>query len=413
MSRLLPDWINAYMKFTENTEPARQFQLWTGLSLIASALRKKVKLELGRLSIYPNMYVVFVAEPGVARKSQAIDFGMPFLENVPEIIKSADATTPQAIMDDLEKCAGQEEVMPDGSTLHHSSLSIVSREFESFLGQKKENSKMLTLLTDLFDSKELPWVYRTKHSGSNKIPSPFLNMLAATTPESLASCLPSTAIGGGLTSRMIFVYAEKRSKKCAIPIKTEEVLALEDALTKDLWKIARMVGTYKFDDEAREKWVSWYNEYEELDINRICKDPSFNGWYSRKPTYILKVSQICAASVSDEFIMKWEYIERATQLVESIESGMGYVFRAIGKSVVASEVDMVTKLIRTHRKIKEEYLLSLIWRDIDASKFDIVINTILKQGIAKRDYAKDGIYYYWNETKYNENISGYKLFTNN
>jgi len=72
---------------------------------------------------------------------------------------------------------------------------------------------MLVLLTDLFDCEELPWKYRTKHSGSNVIPSVFLNLVAATTPDALASALPSTAIGGGLTSRIMFIWADKKYKK--------------------------------------------------------------------------------------------------------------------------------------------------------------------------------------------------------
>ena len=181
----------------------------------------------------------------------------------------------------------------------HSSLSIISTEFESFLGQKTENAKMLVLLTDLFDCSEAPWKYRTKNSGNTTIPSVYLNLLGATTPESLATALPSQAIGGGLTSRIIFVWADKKEKKVPIPFETPETIELKEKLKHDMFLIAQIAGDYIFSREATCFWVEWYNKYEDLDIGRICNDPSFNGWYSRKPMLILKIAMIFAASESN------------------------------------------------------------------------------------------------------------------
>ena len=78
MSRQTADWINSYLDYTFNTESAKIFHKWVALSMIAAVLRKKAHLSLGRIKIYPNMYVVLVADPGRARKSQAIDFGLIF-----------------------------------------------------------------------------------------------------------------------------------------------------------------------------------------------------------------------------------------------------------------------------------------------------------------------------------------------
>jgi len=196
------------------------------------------------------MYVVLVAEPGVARKSQAINYGTPFLEKIPDIHTSADSITREALLNDLEDCA-VDEPMANGDTFRHTSLNIIAKEFEIFLGQKSDNTKMLVLLTDLFDSQDLPWKYRTKSSGSNTIPSVFINMLGATTPESLASCLPPSAIGGGLTSRILFVFAHEKTKKIPIPYITPELVVLRDKLQRDLFKIAKINGVYEFDKLAK------------------------------------------------------------------------------------------------------------------------------------------------------------------
>lgn len=383
--RHLPNWLEAYQVYQKNTEPAAIFDKWTAYSLLASALRKKISLSLGRINIYPNLYVVFVAEPGIARKSQAINYGLGLLSNIPEIVCSADATTKEAMLEDLETSA-VDELMPDGENFRHASLNIIAREFESFLGQKKENTKMLVLLTDLFDCQELPWKYRTKHSGSNVIPSVYINMLAATTPDSIASALPSTAVGGGLTSRILFIWADGKKRKVPQPIVTEEEAKLKELLISDLYVISRMSGRYEFDKRTSKLWDEWYMSYEETDLNRICKDPSFNGWYSRKPMYILKTSILVAAAKSNELIITWESVNKAIKEMEEVEAQMGNAFRGMGKSTVASEVDRVLQIVKARSIITEKQLMTMIWRDADSEKFDNVINTAMRTGKVKRTF---------------------------
>lgn len=387
--RSLSNWLEGYLDYTSGTESAKLFHQWVGLSMISCALRKKIHLSLGRLKIYPNMYVVLVAEPGRARKSQAIDFGLPFIRKIEEITVSADAITREALLQDLELCAFDSR-MPDDSLFRHSSLNIISKEFESFLGQRTDNTRMLVLLTDLFDCSEIPWRYRTKHSGTNTVSSVYLNLLGATTPASLASSLPSSAIGGGLTSRILFVWADEKEKKVAIPVETPEALRLKRELDKDFFAISQMAGTYIFSGSARDYWIDWYETYEDLDTSRLCTDPSFNGWYSRKPMYILKVAMLCAAAESNSLDLLPVHLMQATKYIESIEYNMGNAFKAVGRSLVTAEVDLVMNTIRENKEISEHQLMQDVWRDLDAAKFDNVIQTVIRTGRVKREFQTTG-----------------------
>jgi len=397
-NRILPNWLAAYQEYTRETESAPLFHKWVGVSMLAAALRKKTWLSLGRIKIFPNLYVVLVAEPGIARKTQSITYGVGLLNEVSSIITSADAITKEALLQDLEAAAVDEQ-MPDTTIFRHSSLNVISKEFESFLGQKSENTKMLVLLTDLYDSQELPWKYRTKNSGSSTVPSVFLNILGATTPDSLASCLPPSAIGGGLTSRIIFVWSSAKTKKIPFPELTPELEELKTHLIHDLTIISRIVGNYKFAPDAMEYWKNWYLSYDETSPRRICKDPSFNGWYSRKPMFINKLSIILTASKCNELIITQERIEEALELLEEAEKTMGQTFCAIGKSEFASETDLLMGIIRQYNFISEKQLMQMVWRDVDSRKFDIVINTLLKTGRCKRLFkdskGNQGIYYQW------------------
>jgi hypothetical protein len=383
--RELTNWVDSYMLYMENTESARIFHKWTALSVIASCLRKKVFLGIGRIDIYPNMYVIFVGPPGEPRKSQAISFGMEFLSQIPDIVTSADAITPQALIEDLEKCAIDEQ-MPDGSTYQHASLTITSKEFESFLGAKIENTKMITYLTDLFDAQKIPWKYRTKHAGNNVIPSVFLNLLAATTPESIASSLPSSAIGTGLTSRIMFAWADKKYKKVCYPEETPEEIILKEKLLKDLYLISRMVGEFTFSSDCKKKFEVWYNNYDSNSRTRLCKDPAFTGWYARKPLYILKLAIIYSAATSHNMVVTWHHILSAITTIEGTELLMPNVFKAVGRSTIAADVDLVVEIVKARKWITEKQLLALVWRDIDSNKLDNVLNTGIRSGKIRRSY---------------------------
>lgn len=396
--RRLNNWLEAYKEYTLETEPPRHFHNWTSLSAISAALRKKVWFKFGRLRIHPNLYVVLVSEPGIARKTQAISYAEELISEVSSIITSADAITPQAMLEDLELAKAEEPTI-SGAVLTHNSLSIISGEFESFLGQKRDNTKMLVLLTDLYDCKIRPYRYRTKGAGTNEIASPFLSLLAGTTPESLASALPSTAIGGGLTSRILFVCAEKKEKKVAVPETSPEIRELKKHLIYDLTTISRITGAYTYTPESREWWKSWYSKYEELDPNRLCKDPVFQGWYSRKPTLIIKVSMLIKAAKSDLLQVEVEEFEEALNIIEHNEKDMQRAFVAVGRSEITPDVALVLQIIQRQGIIAEKQLMSLVWRDIDSNKFDVVISTCIKIGSVLRQYrstdGKPGIWYRW------------------
>lgn len=398
MSRSLEDWLTTYIEYTTYTESAAIFHKWVGISLIASALRRKVWFNFGRIKVHPNLFIVLVAEPGIARKTQAISYGDEILTELTGIVLSADATTPQALLEDLEGAANP-ATMPDNTVLTHCSLTISSGEFESFLGQKRDNTRMIVTLTDLFDCRMRPFRYRTKHAGSNTIPNPYLNLIAATTPEGVANSLPPSAIGGGLTSRIIFLWADDKEQKIDVPEETDLVVETKPLLIQDLSIISRITGGYDFTKESREWWKDYYMSYSEKDPDRICKDVSFNGWYSRKPMFIIKVGMIVAASAHSDRVVDSHDFKRSLLLVEEAEHAMSRTFSAVGRSEITADVDAVRNIVKQFKCISEHRLLQMVWRDMDAKKFDNVIATVIKSGEVIRKFRgpdnEKGIWYFW------------------
>jgi hypothetical protein len=102
------------------------------------------------------------------------------------------------------------------------------------------------------------------------------------------------------------VWSSIKGKKITRPELTPRIIELKEKLIQDLSVISRISGGYDFTPECFQQWDRWYQRYDETATTRVCTDPAFNGWYSRKPTMILKIVQSIAASRSSSMLLNWD-----------------------------------------------------------------------------------------------------------
>ena len=133
-SRNLPDWINGFLDLTEQSEPPRMFRKWAAISTVASALQRKVRLELGiSLTFYPNLFVVLVG-PSATGKGTVMRYASDIMEQVKSIKISAQATSLQALIRRMKETNLTDIDLETGEQQYHSYLTIFSTEFTVFLG---------------------------------------------------------------------------------------------------------------------------------------------------------------------------------------------------------------------------------------------------------------------------------------
>jgi len=331
--RNLPDWINGFMLLTENSEPPVLFRKWTAISTIAAALQRKVKVELGiSLTVYPNFYIVLVG-PSATGKGTAMKYAADLINQVSAIRLSAQATSLQALIRRMKETNLTDIDMESGKQLYHSSLTIFSNEFTVFLGY--HNRELIAALCDWYDCHER-WTYDTIKRDREEIVGVWVNLLAGTTPDNIQSSLPMEAIGGGLTSRIIFVNEEKRNKLVIFPTATNKELALQEMLVHDLEQIALMSGTFRFTEDSMDYYADWCYA---ADKNPPFQDRKFDGYCGRRRNHLNSLAMVCSASHSSSLVITKDDFERAAELLAEVEVKMGTVFRGIGKSDVSSLVN--------------------------------------------------------------------------
>lgn len=331
--RNLPDWLDGFMLLTEESEPPILFRKWAAIATVASALQRKVRVDIGiSLCFYPNFYIVLVG-PSATGKGTAMKYAYDIIEQVPSIRLSAQATSLQALIRRMKETNLTDIDMETGDQIYHSSLTVFSNEFTVFLGY--HNRELIAALCDWYDCQN-KWVYDTIKHGKQMIVGVWTNILAGTTPDSIQESLPSAAIGAGLTSRIIFVNEEKRGKLVIFPSTTQKEIDLQQHLIHDLEQIALLSGSFHFTQDAMSFYSNWCHEAE---LNPPFQDKKFDGYCGRRRKHLLSLAMVCSASRSDSLVLKEDDLERSAQLLEEVENRMGLVFRGMGKSDISALIN--------------------------------------------------------------------------
>lgn len=399
------DWIQAYMEYSKHSEAPDKFHFWTAASVLAGALRRRVWIDQGYFQWTPNMYVVFVAPPGIVSKSTTASIGMNILKQLPDIHFGPDAVTWQALAQAL---AGSTEEVPipgpDGVDEFHpmSALTIVSSEFGTFLNPN--DREMVDVLVSLWDGQKGAWKKATKTCGDDVIVNPWINILACTTPAWIAGNFPQYMIGGGFTSRCVFVYSEEKRQLIAYPgeLIGEQFKAQEADLLHDLEIISQMKGEYHLDKEAVKWGHQWYEEHYHNRPKHLS-DVQFGGYVARKQTHIHKLAMVLSASAGDQLVVRQEFLEAANMMVTALEYDMPKVFQQVGANDAGRITGLVNEFCRSHQKVSKQELYRHFLNKVSGADVDIAVNGLVTAGLLLLRQQGSDLYYYYQFDKEDNN----------
>ena len=326
MSRQLTDWLENYMYFTQRSEPPALYHLWSGLTAISSALRRKCYCDWGPLRgyMYPNVFVALVGPPG-GRKGTAMKIAKSFVQKLDVNIGADSLGSTQALYKEL---MDSEDTYVDhaGFTRKHKSVSIWSEEFQVFLNDRDQ--MLLASLTDLFDCADV-WKYKTLARKTEDISNCWLTIFGCITPSLLQSKLSQDAVGGGLISRIIFVVGQGAKQKIALQYLTDEEIEIYENLNKDLQEIAQLNGPFKMDKSFFNVYIRWYENSTNEDG---VPNDRFMGYNSRRALHLNKLCMLISASESNDMVITDKHFNIALAILEVTEREMPYAFHGLGMS---------------------------------------------------------------------------------
>lgn len=384
MARNCNDWITSYLEYVDETESPPLFKKWVAISGIASVLQRKVFLRHDG-NLYPNFYIVLVGTPGV-RKGTAMRPMQALLAETTGVNLCPESITGEALI--RQMASVQSTYIDPLSNLPkpHSSLTVFSEELGVFM--RENDTTLQKAITDFFDCKNV-WEYKTKGQGTDTIHGVWLNVIGATTPSSLKFIFPQAmAVGGGLTSRILFIYGDPKDQKIIPwPNNTPERERLGKKLLADLELIFTMEGEFKLTKEAHELYIDWYIDHRS---NPLFSQDELQYYNQRRQIHLLKLCMVVSASNSESMVITPEHFNRALTFIEEAEDSMPQAFSAYGR---ADQADMFPKLmavIATKQKIRYSELLEMFYKDLTKDQLDQMLTVLNHMKWAKQDWEKDG-----------------------
>lgn len=376
------DWIKAYIEYACFSEAPKRMHFWTAVSTVAGALRRRVWIDMAYFRWCANFYIVLVAPPGIVSKSTTAAIGMDLLRRVPGINFGPQVVTWPAL---VSAFAEANECFELGGEWHtQCALTLESSEFGNLVNP--HDREMIDLLVTLWDSKQGGFKKMTKGSGTDIIENPWINLIACTTPAWIAGNFPEYVIGGGFTSRCLFVYTDTKEKYVAYPHLSvpKNLTATQEKLVQDLEHIAvNLCGPYTLTEKAVEWGTAWY-EHHYKNRPEILDDDRFGGYIARKQTHIHKLAIVLAAAQRDELIITDSDLATANEMVTDLEKDMPKVFSKIGRTDESVNAEKFINYIQSKGAVKYEEAYHFVHRYFPNSKdFEGIVAGAVRAGFIK------------------------------
>ena len=312
---------------SEGQEATDFSYLWAGISSIAAQLARKVYLPFGNGNIYPNLYIMFLGEPG-RRKSTAIKDMINRLEATGYSKFCRGKVTMQKYLMDLAT-AGDYDILSD-NPLGYAENYIAQDEFSDFMGIN--NHDFISLLGNLWDI-DKDYSYRVKNDSSVSISRPIINILGGITPGDFSTIFPASIAEHGFLSRLLIVNIQESLKKYSrqLPSCPKASAAVHDGLLA----IRDVKGAAIMSDDV-------WKKLDDIYCNPIpINDARFSYYMARRYTQLLKLCIITMASrLSVE--MTVEDVVFANTLLTFTEH---YMPQALGQYGKNKDGDVASKIL--------------------------------------------------------------------
>jgi hypothetical protein len=212
--------------------------------------------------------------------------------------------------------------------------------------------------------------------------------MGATTPEWIKTAMPTHAVGGGFTSRIIFVFQSEPEKKVAFPTLSPEQKHMRELLVEDLRTIGTLKGEYHLTQEARDWYTEWYGL-----ANTERTEASLDGYYGRKHDTLLKLGIIIAASRHNRLVIDDEDLIVALKALNENEKYLPEIMKNVLANVQGEERGKVYRAIQRRGTISYTDILRGLSYCMDAKRLQELLDTLLQEGAIIEDITDTKRFY--------------------
>lgn len=377
------NWIDTVLAGTDHVETPKSFVKWSLYSAIAAVASPNVSLnKQGAYDLYPNIYVMLLAESGVGK-----GFGVWLAKSMVMAVDNtrvfAGRNSIQKIVTDLSMAHSKgkgKEMIKDARAY------LSSGEFVNFL---LKDEQAISILTEWYDTHYVrEWPNSLKSSGTETLKDVNVTMLGASTADYLRESIPVAAIRGGFFGRLCLIYSAEKGKVNALideGNEDEQVAPKVKDWAKYLIELSKIEPGSKFqvNDKAREFYRPWYYDLQERIRSRRLVDKT--GYIHRLHDHALKLAMVLSLSESPELVLYKRHVEEGIALAEDLLSTIKKTTIGIGLSAAApkNETFLRTLFRAEDNKVTRRKMMQDNSSEFDSIEMERVAMTLEDAGFIK------------------------------
>jgi hypothetical protein len=391
LNRNLKDgWLKDYVYYTAGHEAPEDFHVWVAITIVGACIRRKAWFDNVFYNLYPNLYTILVAPPGIGKKTTAINIGV-------SLLRAADPTgriisekvTPEALAKSLSKPT--EHAKESGGLKIDVSAEglLVAPELTVFLGREQYNEGLILFLTRLYDCADVQEV-ETISRGKEKLRNVCVSMLGATTPSEIHNAIGKSAKGSGFMSRLNII--QKDSSPRVVPFAVKPDPTVKEMLINKLQKIVDEVkGEFRFSGTAREWYIDYYKRHNQA--KHSSKKPIDN--IERQPDQLLKLAMCMCASEQDDMQISEDILQRSFNLLAIAAKNNGETMRMIDATERGKLVQKVLQVLKEHGGVvQRSVLIKNVYRHgLSSKELDQIMETLQDGDIILPFFSSKKKYY--------------------
>lgn len=369
--RNYPNFIEAYKGLFDDGFVPPQFTEWAAISVVAAALERKVWLPWGNFKFFPNMYILFVAKPGIG-KSSAINPAVGMLRDLKqhgEALNILPSQITEAKLIDL--MAKNHRKFTHGTTVKEQCAGYFYAS-EASACLKDLYGGFINTITSFYDCDDN---FQKATMGGGERPTNLrnicFNLLAGSTFDYLGKLITDDNIMGGFASRLTYIIQEEyfardmswesRGAKNSKKIDRYKLM-------QDLAKIQSIVGPYSADKEFAGKWNKWAPEFDKF--HQSQKNEKLQSLLARKPTIIRKLPMIISAAESGDRVLRGHHWDRAMELMNEAEKQLPIMLREGRARDTKSQTGLNNALIRFFERNEGDHHLHSVMHQLTLDGYD-------------------------------------------
>lgn len=384
--KLTKPWLESYLDYVKETENPANYNLWAGISVLSSSLKRRVWIQRNFVQYFPNQYVILVGPPGIG-KGSAIHPAIGLAKDAQTVNYLSDRITAEKIIDKL--AAGFSTLQIVGGVampIMEHIATILAKELPVFLGS---SDWMHSLLCQLWDENEFE--YETRHKGSFLIKNLCVSLLGACVPDYIRKLTHDSLapITGGFTARTIFVYGTDKSQLIPWYSPNGSLKNLRDNLVEDLKYISKLEGEMTLTPEAKRLWDIFYNSQK---IDQFESDALAN-FKSRVPSHVIKLMMALSISENDSLKIEERHLQCAIQMIYEVRDSVDLTFRAVGESPLAVAQDRIMRFLELRGQASRSEILRYNHKHITDEDLTRILTVLSSIGFCREDTVGNKLVY--------------------